>query len=549
MNKLLFFIFFIFSISSIVIALPKCEGKIGKCSGSKTYKNGKYVGDFINGIRNGYFVTGIRHGHGSFYWNKGETYIGDWVNDYRTGRGTYLWKNGDEYVGDFVLNYITGEGIVTRKSGEKIEGFFKNNNLVLSKCENNVNKCRSVYVDSSGSKYYGHWVNQKIIGKGLVLWNFGDIYVGDFKGNIKDGLIRSGKGKYSWKNGDEYEGDFLNGGFTGIGKYTSNDGEKYVGDFLNDLRNGRGTLYLINGDKYTGDWVNNKRIGKGTYLWKNGDKYVGDFINGKKTGKGTFTTQNNEYYIGNFVNGKLNGAGTFISPKGIKKVGFFRDNKFLFTNQEWEKTKSNLCSNLLKSAKDGNVIDWKIFSQKAEGFIKLISKDDFVNCYNRTKKIYASTPKQNFKIVNPKEYNSRPSVGFSNLHPAIKFILKTDSIGSYGKFSAVEEASRCKYKARYDLPNSWHENYGEIAKEYIDFNKVNWNTREVDFDGYRTRIKYSCKKNCFFSYDSWNERGIIKWTPRKYVNFSVKKSDNMYSRLKKALVDLSKVCNTGTSQY
>jgi len=105
LNKYLILSFFIFSIPSIVIALPKCEGKIGKCSGSKTYKNGKYVGDFINGIRNGYFVTGIRHGHGSFYWNKGETYIGDWVNDYRTGRGTYLWKNGDEYVGDFVLNY------------------------------------------------------------------------------------------------------------------------------------------------------------------------------------------------------------------------------------------------------------------------------------------------------------------------------------------------------------------------------------------------------------------------------------------------------------
>ena len=91
--------------------------------------------------------------------------------------------------------------------------------------------------------------------------------------------------------------------------------------------------------------------------------------------------------------------------------------------------------------------------------------------------------------------------------------------------------------------------YGEIRKEYIDFNKVNWNTREVEFDDYRSRIKYSCKKNCFFSYgvDGWDK--IIKWTPRKFVTFSIRKSDNMYSRVKKALVDLSKVCNRGTSQY
>lgn len=542
MSNILFLVFFIFSIPSMATALPKCGWKLDNCSGSETYNDGsKYVGHFVNSVR---------HGYGTYYWNDGNKYIGDWVNGKRTGKGTFFWKNGDKYVGDFVKNKITGEGIVTRNNGNKFGGFFKDNKFVISKCENKVEKCRSVYVERNGSKYYGHFINDQIIGKGLVLWKHGDMYVGDFIGNIKDGLIRSGKGKYTYENGDEYEGDFLNGDFTGTGKYTWNDGEKYVGEFLNDLRNGQGTLYLKNGDKYTGDWVNGKRVGKGTFFWKNGDQYVGDFINGKKTGKGTLTTQKNEKYVGNFINGKLNGAGTYISPKGQKKVGFFKNNKFLFTQQEWKTIKSNLCSNLLISAKAGDVIDWKNFSQKAESFIKIISKDDFTKCYNKAKKIYVSTPKQNFKIVNPKEYNSRPSVGFSNLHPAIKFILENVLIEyQQSKFSAVEEASRCTYKARYDLPKYLHKNWGEIRKEYIDFNKVNWNTRDVEFGDYRNEIKYRCEKNCFFSYgvDGFNK--IMKWTPRKFVTFTIRKSDNMYNRVNRALVDISKVCNRGTSQY
>ena len=69
------------------------------------YKNGYYIGD-VNRYEK-------PHGKGTFYWNDGDRYEGDWVNGERTGKGKLTFANGDVYEGDFVV-----DGVRNRNNGK-----------------------------------------------------------------------------------------------------------------------------------------------------------------------------------------------------------------------------------------------------------------------------------------------------------------------------------------------------------------------------------------------------------------------------------------------
>ncbi len=54
----------------------------------KTYDNGRYEGELKNGKL---------HGKGTYYYNSGNKYTGDWVDDQITGQGIFTWANGERY--------------------------------------------------------------------------------------------------------------------------------------------------------------------------------------------------------------------------------------------------------------------------------------------------------------------------------------------------------------------------------------------------------------------------------------------------------------------
>ena len=41
------------------------------------------------------------HGKGTYTWQNGDKYVGDWVAGKHHGKGTYVRQNGDKYVGDW----------------------------------------------------------------------------------------------------------------------------------------------------------------------------------------------------------------------------------------------------------------------------------------------------------------------------------------------------------------------------------------------------------------------------------------------------------------
>ena len=89
------------------------------------YDNGRYVGQFVNGLK---------EGKGIYYYNSGSRYEGDYKNDKREGKGIYYYNNdpfkGDRYEGDFRNNIQEGKGVYYYNNGDREMGDYSNDNPI-----------------------------------------------------------------------------------------------------------------------------------------------------------------------------------------------------------------------------------------------------------------------------------------------------------------------------------------------------------------------------------------------------------------------------------
>lgn len=186
------------------------------------------------------------NGTGTWKWESGATYTGEFKDGTRSGYGQYTFQNGDIYVGEWQSNRRHGYGVYHYKSRDEYQ------------------------------KYIGEWYEDIRQGIGVM----------HFKGKTvkpKFGVWKSNKYLYKYKELGCIEGNCYNG----FGTYVWNDGSRYEGNFKNGERNGEGIYYYPKGAKYIGKQVDGKRNGWGTYYYPNGDKYEGEWKNDEKTGKGT----------------------------------------------------------------------------------------------------------------------------------------------------------------------------------------------------------------------------------------------------------------------
>lgn len=114
----------------------------------------------------------------------------------------------------------------------------RSNETVVKKFTDGVYKGE---IDKKGNKH----------GNGLIIWNDGSSYQGEFQ---KD--LRHGEGLFNWNNGESYEGEYTKDERTGIGVYRWPDGSKYEGSFLNGKRHGFGKFQSATGIIYEGQWHN-----------------------------------------------------------------------------------------------------------------------------------------------------------------------------------------------------------------------------------------------------------------------------------------------------
>ena len=76
----------------------------------------------------------------------------------------------------------------------------------------------------------GNFINGKMNGKGMKIFDNGDKY----EGNFEDDKI-NGFGIYYFNNGNQWEGNFINGNKNGIGKFTDSNGNVKEVEYKNDI--------------------------------------------------------------------------------------------------------------------------------------------------------------------------------------------------------------------------------------------------------------------------------------------------------------------------
>ena len=96
----------------------------------KQYINGTYKG-YVRNEKHGQegtfgWTTEKRHGQGTFIWNNGDRYDGDYANDMMSGKGKLRSPSGKfRYEGTFEKNKFNGWGIYYHDDGWRHEGYFK----------------------------------------------------------------------------------------------------------------------------------------------------------------------------------------------------------------------------------------------------------------------------------------------------------------------------------------------------------------------------------------------------------------------------------------
>jgi hypothetical protein len=132
--------------------------------------------------------------------------------------------------------------------------------LLLFSCAAAAQQCRVLDPDLQDA-YSGPCMNGMAEGHGVALGR------AQYRGQFKAGR-KHGKGVKVWPNGDIYVGDFVEDRREGSGTYTFGrgpwEGERYEGSFLNERRHGTGTYRYRTGDVYTGPWANDVPTGRPT---------------------------------------------------------------------------------------------------------------------------------------------------------------------------------------------------------------------------------------------------------------------------------------------
>ncbi len=293
------------------------------------------------------------NGYGTYVWDSGDKYIGDFSNSQRHGSGTYYFSNGDKYVGEWKNGAFDGYGSYYYAGGAQDVGYWSNNKYLGKNRPNNNSNVSSgcisgdcdnghgTYVFSTGEKYEGYWVSQKRKGFGTNYWTNGSWYRGEWADDK-----RNGEGTNEYSNGDKYVGEwkddkrdgegtlfYANGtiekGYWSKGEYLGNQNINQTGCISGDCQDGFGTKIYDDGGKYEGNFVAGIREGEGTYEWTDGGRYSGNWKGGNIDGNGIMYYSSGEKYDGEWKDHKINGYGTYYYVDGTSKTGMWEDGKYV----------------------------------------------------------------------------------------------------------------------------------------------------------------------------------------------------------------------------
>merc|ERR1711997_724368 len=117
---------------------------------------------------------------------------------------------------------------------------------------------------------------------------------GSYEGEINDNKNPEGQGVFEYRGDDDdgrlmYEGGWVNKKAEGFGVMRWQNGDRYEGDWKDGFRHGHGVYQCkATGGKYTGNYENDLKSGDGTYKYSNGDSFEGQWSEGLRHGHGVY---------------------------------------------------------------------------------------------------------------------------------------------------------------------------------------------------------------------------------------------------------------------
>jgi hypothetical protein len=176
---------------------------------------------------------------------------------------------------------------------------------------------------TNGDMYEGEWKEGMVHGQGLITNSKGDMVC---RGVFADGRI-NGKATFHHNDGSLYSGDWRESRRHGLGTYTDAHGNVYNGEWKDNVRQGHGTTRDVNNNVFEGEWFRDLRHGAGTLTCVDGTHYEGSWKNNQLEGRGVITYPDGGRYEGTLRNGVKDGRGMYIFPSKSEYEGRFRNDK------------------------------------------------------------------------------------------------------------------------------------------------------------------------------------------------------------------------------
>ena len=278
---------------------------------------------------------------------KNFSFIGTKEKENKIGFGVVKWEDNSKLLGKFNNNKINSISyFINELDQTTFKGYYTENKPLgfgIYHSKNDDLLCQ------------GEWINNKLNGIGVQLWNHSNFFYGEFKDNTKEG----------------------------IGTVRFEDGTIYNGEFKNNNIEGVGMIYYEGKDYYEGEFKNGIIHGFGRFIWSNGKRYIGHYNHGIKNGFGIYINDIKGFdgIIGFWNKGKLNGP--CISFKKNKIYYYLFHNGLRYKN-----IKAGIfCLNYLTN---NNRNYRKIFDMNENKLIKFIKSVIQINdiSFEKKEKIY-----------------------------------------------------------------------------------------------------------------------------------------------------------------
>ena len=99
--------------------------------------------------------------YGTYTWDTGEKYVGEWLNRMRVGEGTFTYRNGNKYTGSWKNNVPDGQGSLSEPDGKVYVGQWIDGRLQENRREGEERQAERASLETAKDKLLNYVFSKK----------------------------------------------------------------------------------------------------------------------------------------------------------------------------------------------------------------------------------------------------------------------------------------------------------------------------------------------------------------------------------------------------